>query len=97
MRKEHYMTYVSDLESAVEKALEKNKTLEAEKEQLSNQFKNRQDYLKNVIYYLAKEMDEYNIDLFEKLQEISKLEKKKVNLDNSHAKLIFDYVAQKVA
>jgi hypothetical protein len=85
--------YVHDLESTIELMIDKNKSLEHEKEEAERSLNNKQEYLRNVIQYLVCKLEESNCDTWEALQDISKLDKKRPStIETKQATLVSDYV-----
>lgn len=88
--------YVHDLESTVELMIDKNQSLEHQKEEAENSLNNKQEYIRNVIQYLTCKLEESNGDVWEALQDISKLDKKNHTVSNKNAMLVTDYVCQRL-
>ncbi len=90
--------YIHNLENAVELMIEKNQVMEQEKDNAETLFRNKKEYLKNVINYLVCKLEESGNDPWEALQDISKLDKKKpFGLTESQtANLVTDYVCKKI-
>jgi hypothetical protein len=86
-------TYIHNLEAAYENLTDKLTTLEIEKEKTLQYLSNKQEYLTDVIYYLAEKLGEK--DKWQALQDISKLDKKKIIHENERADLISKMVVQK--
>ena len=91
-------SYINDLENAYELMIEKNQEMEQDKENAETLFRNKKEYLKNVINYLVCQLEESGKDPWEALQDISKLDKKKnYGLTESQtASLVSDYVCKKI-
>lgn len=89
--------YVHDLESTIELMIDKNQSLEHEKEKAEQSLTNKQEYIRNVIHYLASRLEESNGNVWEALQDISKLDKKRPCMSSStSAALVTDYVCQRL-
>jgi hypothetical protein len=87
-------TYVHDLEVAVDRLINNNSTLKIEKEEAIKSLNQNQEYLKDVIYYLANKMRDS--DKWQSLQDISKLDKKRIDHGNQDSELIVKYVSQRL-
>jgi hypothetical protein len=91
-------TYIHDLESAFELMMDKNATLEKEKETAEQTLAKNKEYIQNVVLYLSNKLDESNEDIWEVLQDISKLDKRTpvYAKDNKNAVLVTDLVCNKL-
>jgi hypothetical protein len=91
-------TYVHDLESTVELMMDKNATLEKEKEIAETNLAHNKEYIKNVILYLTDKLDQSNENIWEVLQDISKLDRKtpRQATENKNAVLVTDLVCNKL-